>query len=249
MNIVTLDFETYFDNDYTLSKMTTEAYIRDPRFEVHGVGIRAPLDKALWLEPDKPLFLSEWFEQGDYRWTTRIDWSQTAVLCHHAAFDGLILSHHFSIKPARWLDTYSMAQYLFGAGQPKSLEALAKRFGLDPKIVPYDMMKGRQWASLNQDERDQVARGCLWDCELTYKIFMEMMKEFPPVELPVIDLTIRMFTEPRLEGDCALLKKIHSDEIALQKRATVQSRRWREGPCQRRQVRRHPQSGRRRSCL
>ena len=39
MNIITLDFETYFDQEYSLSKMTTEAYVRDSRFEPHGVGL------------------------------------------------------------------------------------------------------------------------------------------------------------------------------------------------------------------
>ncbi len=36
---------------------------------------------------------------------------------------------------------------------------------------------------------------------------------FPLCELPIIDLTIRMFTEPRLEGDLPLLRKIHNEEI------------------------------------
>ena len=30
MDIVTIDFETYYDKDFSLSKMTTEAYVRDP---------------------------------------------------------------------------------------------------------------------------------------------------------------------------------------------------------------------------
>ena len=34
MDVYTLDFETYYDQEYSLSKMTTEAYVRDPRFEV-----------------------------------------------------------------------------------------------------------------------------------------------------------------------------------------------------------------------
>jgi hypothetical protein len=40
--IVTLDWETYFDKDYSLTKLTTEAYVRDKRFEPHGVAVRAP---------------------------------------------------------------------------------------------------------------------------------------------------------------------------------------------------------------
>ena len=38
-DVLLIDFETYFDQDYTLDKMTTEEYCRDPRFEVHGFGI------------------------------------------------------------------------------------------------------------------------------------------------------------------------------------------------------------------
>ena len=40
MALITLDVETYYDRDYSLSKMTTEEYIRDPRFEVIGVSVK-----------------------------------------------------------------------------------------------------------------------------------------------------------------------------------------------------------------
>ena len=165
MNIITLDFETYFDSDYTLSKMTTEAYIRDPRFEVHGVGVRSDVLGSFWSNEEE-------FRQG---MVTSFDWSKTAVLCHHAAFDGLILSHRYGIKPARWLDTLSMAAYLF-PGQPRSLEALAQRFGLAPKSVPYDAIRGRHWADMSEETRNALVAGCLHDCELTYTIFTRMMK-------------------------------------------------------------------------
>ena len=34
MDIVTLDFESYYDQEYSLRKVTMEEYIRDSRFEV-----------------------------------------------------------------------------------------------------------------------------------------------------------------------------------------------------------------------
>ena len=43
MRFVVLDFETYFADDFTLSKMSTEAYIRDPRFVAHGAAIKTTL--------------------------------------------------------------------------------------------------------------------------------------------------------------------------------------------------------------
>jgi DNA polymerase III epsilon subunit-like protein len=144
--------------------MTTEAYVRDPRFEAHGVGVR-----------EENAGGGYWFDEPNFRkLAANWNWSQTACLCHHAAFDGLILSHHYGIKPARWLDTYSMAAYLF-PNAPKSLEALAQRFGLSAKTVPYDKIKGKHWAELGAETRVQLAEGCIHDCELTYTIFQKMM--------------------------------------------------------------------------
>ena len=40
MDLITIDFETYYDQEYSLSKLTTEEYVRDTRFEVIGVAIK-----------------------------------------------------------------------------------------------------------------------------------------------------------------------------------------------------------------
>ena len=49
MNIITIDFETYYDKDYSLSKMTTEEYIRDERFEVIGVSVKVGDAEPVWF--------------------------------------------------------------------------------------------------------------------------------------------------------------------------------------------------------
>ena len=40
MGVIVIDFETYYDKAYSLSKMTTEEYIRDEQFEVIGVAVK-----------------------------------------------------------------------------------------------------------------------------------------------------------------------------------------------------------------
>ena len=48
MNVITIDFETYYDKVYSLSKLTTEEYIRNPQFEIIGVGIKINNDEPQW---------------------------------------------------------------------------------------------------------------------------------------------------------------------------------------------------------
>ena len=52
MDIITLDFETYYDKDYSLSKMQTDAYVRDERFEVIGVSLMRNDEPAVWFSGD-----------------------------------------------------------------------------------------------------------------------------------------------------------------------------------------------------
>ena len=200
MNILTLDFETYFDDEYTLKKMTTEAYIRDPRFEALGVGLVGHGRK-------------EWVE-GRFVREALIDYhvDKNAVLMHHAHFDGLILSHHYGIKPKLILDTLSMARLMLGNHISVSLQSLADHYGLAAKSVPYDRMRGRHWADMDSALRAELAQGCLHDVALTWDIFQRLAQGFPAEEYQVIDMTVRMFTEPQLEGDIDALGRIWQDE-------------------------------------
>ena len=202
MNFWTLDFETYFDNDYTLKKLTTEAYVRDERFEALGMAAIKGEEKH-WIEhPDIPDFLET------------IDWSNVIVLMHHAQFDGLILSHHYGKKPRGFLDTLSMARAKLGLHLSVSLDALSKYFGMQPKSVPYDEFKGKHYQDLLQDGdlKRRLGAGALHDASLTRDIFRRLIDGFPPDELRLIDLTIRMFTEPCLEGDLQKLGEIWMEE-------------------------------------
>ena len=46
VDLITVDFETYYDRKFSLSKLTTEEYIRDPRFEVIGVAVKVNNEAA-----------------------------------------------------------------------------------------------------------------------------------------------------------------------------------------------------------
>ncbi len=204
MNIITLDAETFYDSkDYTLRKMTTEAYVRDPRFEALGFGVREG-ERTRWLcGADRPLA----FELEHL-----CDWSKTAVLCHHAHFDGLILSHHYGIRPAFWLDTLSMARLLVGNHLRHGLEQLAQHFQLPAKNVPYNLFNGKHWNEIPAHDQQAIAAGCMHDVDLTWEIFNRLLPAMPKEELALIDQTVRMFTEPCLIGNTEKLGNVWMEE-------------------------------------
>lgn len=201
MQIVVLDFETYYADDYTLTKMTTESYVRDPRFEalcvsvVHeGKGVAIPQEH-----------LNAFFAS--------YDWSDKAVVCHHAQFDGLILSHHFGIKPKFWFDTISMARIVYGPHQRLSLAKLLEKHGMAPKTIDYMEFRGKRWHQMGNRTRQMLLDGSVHDSVQTEKLFYMMLPSIPRIELEIIDRTIRMFTEPHAEGDLQRLRQVALDEI------------------------------------
>ena len=104
MHLITIDFESFYSSDYTLSKMTTEEYIRDPRFEAIMMGYKTDDDEPGYAIGDANI----------REVLATLDIGHNALLCHHAQFDGLILAHHFNRAPKLWFDTLSMARALHG---------------------------------------------------------------------------------------------------------------------------------------
>lgn len=208
MSFVTLDFETYYDRDFSLSKLTTEEYIRDPRFEVIGVGIK--------------------IDDGEPRWFTgthkeikqtldEIDWSDSALLCHNTQFDGGILSFVFGITPAYYFDTLCMARAIHGVDAGGSLAKLAERYALGKKGTEVVNALGKKRTDFLPDELARYGEYCVNDVALTFKLFNVLMSDyFPQSELDLIDMTLRMYTEPVLCVDDALLAQ-RLDEIKDEK--------------------------------
>lgn len=199
MTLITLDFETYFSDEYTLRKLTTEGYIRDPRFESLCVGLKLDDSKAFSMAKNKyHMPLTPVLNSG--------------VVCHHAHFDGLILSHHYNLRPHFWFDTLSMARIAFPHERSHSLENLANKFNIGHKTVPYELFKGKRANELSPELYQQLMDGCAQDVELTYKIFKKLLPLVPKEELKIIDLTVRMFTEPVLKLDRPRAQK-YMDEL------------------------------------
>jgi len=209
MKIITIDFETYYDREFSLSKMTTEAYIRDPRFEVIGVGLKVDDGPSQWYSGDD---VSGFLNQHDY--------TKAAILCHNTAFDGAILGWLYNIKPKFWLDTLSMARPLVGATVGGALKNLAIHYKLGVKGDEVLNALGKRRFDFSKQELAAYGAYCTNDVDLTYALFKKMVNGFPPAELRIIDQTLRMYTEPTLELDTEVLTT-HLEKVQAKKQELV----------------------------
>ena len=200
-DLLVVDFETYYDEHYSLSKTTTEAYVRSSLFEALGVGIDDG-DEKRWLEHDE-------FK----RWAKEVDWSKVAVGCHNSAFDCLILSHHYDVYPAFIFCTLSMGRALFGTQVGGSLKKLASYFGVGEKGDEVDRVKGKHRKDFTREEWLKYGDYCLNDVALAKAIFHKMLDDgFPEGELLNIDTTVKMFTEPKFVLNKPLLEEFLVEE-------------------------------------
>lgn len=211
MNIYTVDFETYYDKDYSLSKMQTDAYIKDPRFEVVGVCVK--------LNDEVPQWFSGTFDEThDWLWGN-FDWANSAVRCHNTMFDGYILTQRFGIRPKLWMDTLAQARMLYPYLASHSLAAMAKHYGLEDKGTAVATALGIRREAFSPYGLAQYAAYCKHDTNLCAAMGKQMDQFTPALETRLIDMTVRMFTEPMLVGDVAKMKELHANEI--QRKATL----------------------------
>ena len=187
--LVTLDFETYYDVDYTLSKLSTSEYIRDPRFKAQMVGLKIG-NRVTKIISAK-------------RVTTelrKVSWETHSLLCHNAQFDAFILSHRYNIQPKKIYCTLSMARGLHSNEIGAGLDEVSKFYGGHGKIEGgLEPTKG----VLNWPAALVKSAGvyCANDVDECLRIFKLMLPKMPRDEIDLIELTVRMFTHPVLKVD------------------------------------------------
>ena len=198
MNLITLDFETYYDKKYSLKKVTTEEYIRSPYFEVIGLGIKLNDEETQWA--------SGTHEQvKEYLHT--FPWVASVLNAHNTMFDGAILNWIFNIKPKLFADTLCMSRGLHGVEKSSSLDALATRYNIGVKGKEVLNTLGKRREDFNSEELSRFGDYCINDVDLTFKLFKQMGKNFPKKEFRLIDTTLRMFIDHVLDLDINLLEQ------------------------------------------
>lgn len=189
MALITIDFESYWDVDVTLSKLSVWEYIRHPKFKVHMCGVKIDDGETVVVAADsiKEYLLDHGVE--------------SSAVCGHnmSAFDGLILSDLYGIKPAAYVDTKAMAVYYDPRQKSHSLNACAKRYLEDQKIEGALVnTKGVVDILPGTDLYNKTAEYCAQDVELCYRLAKFFKPHIPEHEMMLMDETARMNCEPTL---------------------------------------------------
>jgi DNA polymerase I-like protein with 3'-5' exonuclease and polymerase domains len=207
LKIFCLDFETYYSQTFSLSKMTTEEYVRSPEFETIGVAVCEQGAGPQWFSGTKA---------DTKKFLDSFELDKHLVIAHNAMFDMAILNWEFDIRPKGIADTLSMARAIHGTEVGGSLAKLAEHYGLGVKGTEVLQAQGKRRIDFNAQDLAQYGEYCKNDVALTYELFKHLSADFPPTELRLIDLTIRMFTEPVLQLDRGVLLG-HLEEVRNRK--------------------------------
>jgi len=199
MALAVVDFETFYDDHYSLRKMTTEEYIRDPQFQVIGFSLIQDHQPAEWVTGS-----DDYIEHR----LRSLDWSKTAQAAHNNRFDAGILGLRYNIEPKFYIDTMSMAMGLVGMKTRVALAALADYFNLPIRKGHYvDDAKGKRREDFTAHEMSLYGDYALDDARICKMLCEIMMPQTSREELQLQDWTIRAFARPKLVLDGTLLAK------------------------------------------
>lgn len=198
MQVVTIDFESFYSVTHSLSKMPPIQYVMHPDTEIMSMAIKVnnqPTEVYLGDEIEPAL--------------RRIDWSDSFVLGHNMSeFDALILSYRYGINPKQWGCTQAMARPFFAKIRSLSLDSLCEHFGIPQKDKEaLENVKGKRLADLTPEELHRYREYNKGDVDKCFEIFLKLKPLFNKRELFVLDATIRMATEPAFELDFKMLEE------------------------------------------
>ncbi len=206
-NLLILDFETHYTAEYSLRKMTTPAYILDPRFEMQLVAVKLNNGPHEIIDgPDFPAYLA------------RLDASKTTTVTFNALFDNSILAWRYGFVPDLMLDAMGMARALLGHKLRRfSLRSVADHLELGSKGSALANMMGKRAAAIKSEGLwDEFCAYALQDNVLCEGIFLRLYPDFPRSEHRVMDLVLRCCVEPSFVCDVDMLRE-HLDKVRWDK--------------------------------
>jgi len=204
MKLVVADFETFWSQTHSLTKMSAIDYVMHRDTQIISMAIKYGGDKTQVIFGEDKIR-----EHLDAQ-----DWSDKLLVAHNmSAFDAMIFAWRFNVSPRAWGCTLAMARPIHTKTCGNSLAALVKKYALGEKdnsalvntkgkrLEDFTKQELREMAKYNQDDTDQC-----------YGLFHKLKAHYNAMEMWQIDSTIRMLVEPKFIMNRRLLDGALSQE-------------------------------------
>lgn len=202
--VLVIDFETFFDVNYTLSKISTVEYVTDSRFEFTGLGFEI-LNHP---KANGPIFIPgpqvEWAINRLKKLFGKALHNCT-VAAKNCKFDILILLEKFDIHPPFVIDIEDLSRF-YDSRMSQKLKDVAPMFGLEAKGGT-KQFKGQHWNDMDQQAMREYNLGDIRNETGLLKILLPLISN-PATEIPLARHTLGMYLSPHFQLDYNLAEKL-----------------------------------------
>jgi DNA polymerase len=205
------DFETYFDRDYSLKKLSTVEFVMDPRFEVTGLGYWAS-SPATWgseygfgfSTPDK---IDR--DLGMFKLTHGPNLERCTVVVANGKFDCLVLRERYGITPRYVVDVQDLGRNL-DARDRHAVEHMAVKYGTPNPKGDTMQFSGLHWGEMTPEQRTALTTYCKTDVEIEAHLFKTLLPQIvnPETELRLSDQTLKLFLNPAIRVNTDLGREL-----------------------------------------
>lgn len=198
MRIATIDLETYWSTDHSLSKMNPILYCMHPDTELISCAIK------INNYPTDVFFGEATIRKALHN----LDWSDTMAVGHNmSGFDSMILAWRLGLKPKMWGCTLAMARPIHALDVGNSLAKLVTHYGLGEKnAAVLHSTKGKHLKDFSIDELEAMKVYNRADVDQCYALFNKLLPHHSQKELWHIDASIRMLIRPKFIVDRPMLE-------------------------------------------
>lgn len=213
-DILCLDFESYFDTQYSLKKMSTIEYINDPRFELMGLGWGSTGEIEFFSPDDVPASIP-WYKHIFHSmklWDKKYQgWDNVTVLVFNARSDITILQTKFGIVPKYIIDIKDLASH-YDARMSHKLADLAKLFKL-PHKGDTNQFKGLHWDTMTPEQRKALQEYTINDVDIEMQLFKILLPKLsnPETEVKLMRHTLDLWLHKQLKLDVPMATQLKTN--------------------------------------
>jgi DNA polymerase len=199
MQYITIDAETYWSQNHSLSEMNPILYCTHPETELISVSCKINGESTYTI----------WGEKAIQAWAKLIPWEDLAVIAHNGnGFDFMLLVWRLGAHPRLFIDTMAMARPIHAKTTGVSLKTLVRHYGLGVKdATALHQTKGKHLLDFTNQELADMGTYNRMDVDQTWGLFQKLLPLTPLSEMKLIDMTARMLVYPQFHVDQQLLTR------------------------------------------